>query len=198
MSTLLAEGGFKDTAFSAQAVFRRVMDAFSRPGTIVSLDGFCAPPPRLGMATGAFLLALSDYDTPVWLEDPDLRASCAAWLGFQTGAPLASEAASAAFAVLAPSTPSARWAAFAKGESAYPDRSTTLILPVSAFAGGPSLILKGPGIEHEVRIAPLGLVPDFVAAQAANRALFPLGHDLLLTCGGQALALPRTTMIEEG
>ena len=89
MSTLLADGGFKDTAFSAQAVFRRVMDAFSRPGTIVSLDGFCAPPPRLGMATGAFLLALSDYDTPVWLEDPDLRASCAAWLGFQTGAPLA-------------------------------------------------------------------------------------------------------------
>jgi alpha-D-ribose 1-methylphosphonate 5-triphosphate synthase subunit PhnH len=32
---------------------------------------------------------------------------------------------------------------------------------------------------------------------AANRAAFPLGFDLVLVCGGDVAALPRTTRIAE-
>ncbi len=46
-------------------------------------------------------------------------------------------------------------------------------------------------------IAPAGLPAGFLPAMAENHSSFPLGFDLVLASGAEALALPRTTQIRE-
>lgn len=190
------EGGFAAPVFGAQSAFRLLMDAMANPGRIVDLGSEARGPAPLDNAAAAVLATLADYDTPVWFED-EASDEAAAWLGFHTGATRVFDPSACAFAVLSPGSPVDGWAGLATGSSAYPDRSATLILPVLALRGGASLILAGPGIETETLLSPTGLPAGFVGMMSANRAAFPLGFDLLLVCGSEAAALPRTTRIAE-
>ncbi|MGE7368702.1 phosphonate C-P lyase system protein PhnH [Neorhizobium sp. NPDC001467] len=191
------EGGFANPVMDSQAVFRRVMNALAQPGTVADLSGFVTPPSPLSQAAAAILLTLADYDTPVWFEKPENNDDAIGWMSFHTGAPRTADAARAAFAVLEKASPVETWASFPIGTSDYPDRSATLLLPVESLVGGSPLTLTGPGIETQAVIAPVGLPEGFVAAMAENRAAYPLGLDVLLVCGGEAMGLPRTTRIEE-
>ncbi|KQS81265.1 hypothetical protein ASG25_07220 [Rhizobium sp. Leaf384] len=195
MSLAFVDGGFAEPVFGSQHAFRALMDAFARPGSIADLSGLAVPPVPMSPAAGAFLLALADQDTPVFFEThmPDAQA----WVGFHTGATVTRDAPSARFAHLSDAGDAAAWNRFARGTAEYPDRSASLLLPVAGLRGGQSLILKGPGIETTREIAPQGLPRGFADVMAANRAGFPLGFDLVLVAGGEALALPRTTRIEE-
>lgn len=195
LSQAVYEGGLTDPVFGSQSIFRHVMEAFARPGRIVDLGGWASAPVPLAEASAAFLAALADYDTPVWFENETADAN--SWLVFHTGAPVTRNASDAAFAVLAPRSPVDGWSRFAIGTSSYPDRSATLLLPLESLSGGYSLRLGGPGIESTETIAPAGLPDGFVATMGANRAQFPLGFDVFLVCGSQAVALPRTTRITE-
>lgn len=190
------EGGFADPVFDSQAVFSRIMDAFARPGSIIDLGGRVTSPAPLVPAAAAFLAALADYDTPIWLDAPLRQAAgVAAWVAFQSGAPLIEQPEAARFAVLAGAGSTAEPGQFAIGTPAYPDRSATVLMPVDDLDGGQPLSLAGPGIEGEAGIAPSGLPPDFLADMVRNATLFPLGLDFFLVCGSRALALPRTTRI---
>ena len=193
------EGGLADPVFGAQAIFRALMEAFAEPGRIADFGPIVSPPASLVPAAAAILASLADHDTPVWLADPHgADEAAAAWLRFQTGAPITSDPAAATFALLAEGSDPNGWNAFPSGTPDYPDRSATLLLPVRAFAGGAALRLTGPGIETSRVIGPAGLPAGFAAAAEANRTRFPLGFDLVLVCGTAALALPRTTRIQEG
>ena len=87
--------------------------------------------------------------------------------------------------------------AFQQGTAEYPDRSATLILQVQSLdGGGPGLVLTGPGINGQARIAPGPVPNDFVARLRANLALFPRGIDLLLVAGNRIVGLPRSTRVE--
>lgn len=190
-------GGFSDPVFQSQDAFRRIMDAFARPGTISDLGGFADAPEPLSPAAAALLLTLADGDASVFLEGESENGAAAAWIGFQTGAAIVREPSEAALAVLTRRSDPAGWARFALGTDTYPDRSATLVLPVEAFEGGPPLRLSGPGIETEATLAPLGLPAGFLEARRANAGLFPRGRDLVLVAGTALAALPRTTRIEE-
>jgi len=194
--TTLFEGGFTEPVFGAQSAFRLLMDAMANPGRVVELGVEVCGPAPLDNAAATVLAALADYDTPVWFEDEVVDAA-AAWLGFHTGATRVFDPSACAFAVLTAGSPVEGWALFPAGSSSYPDRSATLILPVAALRGGAPLVLRGPGIETEALLAPAGLPAGFLDAMAANRAAFPLGFDLVLVCGGDVAALPRTTRIAE-
>ncbi|WP_279479775.1 phosphonate C-P lyase system protein PhnH [Aureimonas sp. SK2] len=196
LSTSAVSGGFADPVLGSQAAFRRIMDAFARPGTLADLAGFVSAPAPLGGAAAAVIATLADADAPVFLDGAD-TAEAARWIAFQTGAAVVADPAEAAFAVLTPCSDVATWSRFPVGDDAYPDRSATLVLPVEALEGGPVLELTGPGIETAARIAPRGLPDGFIAARAVNRALFPRGHDLVLVAGDLCVALPRTTRVEE-
>ena len=184
------EPAFADPAPDAAVAFRAIMEAMARPGTIREAR---APAPQgLSPAAAAVLLVLADATTPVW------TAHGSDWLVFHTGARIA---AIRAEAVLAHGTwddlaPLTDWPV---GTPDYPDRSATLIVEVPGLdAAGPRLMgsrltgtrLTGPGIEDEARLP----LPD-AAALAANAALYPLGVDLILTCGDLVAALPRSTRI---
>ncbi|MBL8584289.1 MAG: phosphonate C-P lyase system protein PhnH, partial [Rhizobiaceae bacterium] len=55
------EGGFAQPVFDAQAVFRAVMDAMARPGSVHAIGERATPPSPLLPATAAVALALCDH-----------------------------------------------------------------------------------------------------------------------------------------
>ncbi|MEG9528645.1 MAG: phosphonate C-P lyase system protein PhnH [Hyphomicrobiales bacterium] len=190
--------GFADPVHDAQAAFRAVMDALSRPGRIRPLDAGLTPPAPLTPELAAVALALTDADTPVWLDAALADApEVAAYLRFHTGAPLTDDPARAAFALVREPARCPALGRFAPGTPAYPDTSTTLILALDAITSGAGLRLTGPGIAGSARMALTPLPAGFVGQLAENRADFPLGVDLILTAPGQIAGLPRSTVVTE-
>jgi alpha-D-ribose 1-methylphosphonate 5-triphosphate synthase subunit PhnH len=194
--TTLLDGGFTAPVFQSHAAFRLVMDAMAKPGRIVDLGHTVQPPAPLEPAAAAFLAALADYDTQVWFEDSGADTA-ATWLTFHTGTAVTNNPSAASYAVLSKNSPVGSWRNFAMGSLSYPDRSATLLLPVESLRDGAPLTLRGPGIETAATIAPRELPDGFAETMAINAARFPLGFDLLMTCGSELLALPRTTHLVE-
>lgn len=191
------DGGFADPVFNAQTVFRAVMDAMARPGTIQPLPGLARPPEPLVSTAGAVALTLCDNDTPVWL-DHALKTAPAikAWLGFHSGAPLANTPADAHFALVAAPAEMMALDGFSQGTQEYPDRSTTLVLQVGDFTSGTPLLLEGPGIETTATIAPARMPRHFVEQWKQNNQRFPRGVDLILAGPDGIACLPRTTRVK--
>jgi alpha-D-ribose 1-methylphosphonate 5-triphosphate synthase subunit PhnH len=191
------DGGFPDAVTHAQTVFRSVMDATARPGTIGVVEVSVAPPAPLGVAAGALLLTLCDHDTPIWLTPAASKSALSGWIGFHTGASLTTTRSEARFAFVEAGAPVPSLTQFALGTQEYPDRSTTVVLEVTSLEGGLPLQLTGPGIRDTATIAPKGLPETFLRQWADNRAMFPRGVDVVLTAGRRFIALPRTTKIRE-
>ncbi|HWJ75762.1 MAG TPA: phosphonate C-P lyase system protein PhnH [Kaistia sp.] len=193
-----ASTGFADPVLDAQAHFRKLMDALARPGSIRAFTPGLTPPGGMPVELAAIALTLADHETAVWL-DPVLAAdpAIAAWLAFHTGARITTDPAEAAFAFVADIGTMPPLAAFAAGDDAYPDRSTTLVIAVNELTAEGTLILSGPGIERERRLCVVPWQTSLSDELAANRALFPRGVDLILAASGCIAALPRTTRIRE-
>ncbi|MBR0658024.1 phosphonate C-P lyase system protein PhnH [Neoroseomonas oryzicola] len=191
MSTLTP--GFADPVLDAQATFRAVLEAMSRPGRIQRAGTGLRPPAPMMPAAAAVLLALADSGTTLW---QDAGTDAEAWLRFHCGAPFAAMPAEAAF-VLATGAPPVI-ADLNAGSEEEPERGATLIVQVAALEEGAGWRLSGPGIEREHRLAVTGLPSDFVAAWARNRGRFPRGVDVILCAGERIAALPRTVAIAEG
>lgn len=185
MDAQVLGGGFADPAIQSAHAFRSVMEAMARPGKIHDITG-AEPPAPLSKAAGAVLLTLCDTDTPVYLAgDADCDA-VRAWLAFHTGAPVIGPS----HAMFAVGTWSALTplSAYPVGTSAYPDRSTTLIVEQDKLTTG--AVLTGPGIKDSTSLN----LPEILAFQV-NRSMFPLGLDFIFTCGDQLAALPRSTIV---
>jgi alpha-D-ribose 1-methylphosphonate 5-triphosphate synthase subunit PhnH len=192
------KAGFAEPVQDAQRCFRQVLEALARPGRIVELGDLRdlpMPPAGLGAAQAAVLLALADIDTPVWLP-PALRdAEAGHYLRFHCGCRLATQLADAVFVVPAALEQLPALDELRLGEPEFPDRSATLIVEVDDLAAGGPLHLSGPGIESEVRLAVAGWRAATTDFLRENRRRFPLGVDLLLTCGTRAAGLPRTVRL---
>jgi alpha-D-ribose 1-methylphosphonate 5-triphosphate synthase subunit PhnH len=190
------EGGFSAPVFDAQAVFRAVMNAMARPGTIEKLDLFSRPPAPLSPTLGAIALALCDHDTPVWLDAGLHNARAVeSWLGFHTGAPIARTPAEAHFVLCTRPEDLVPLDGFAQGTQEYPDRSATLVLQVDTLCGGHGLLLEGPGIETTTHLAPSPLPRRFAGQWNDNNQRFPRGVDVIFAGPEGVACLPRTTRI---
>lgn len=184
--------GFTDPVTEAQSCFRLVLQAMSRPGSIVTLGHTVAAPP-LAPATASVLLTLVDVEVTLWLDD-SLAASWD-WLAFHAGVIPAQHRRDAAF-LCATSLP--QLAGLKTGSDADPEAGATVILQVPALEGGPKRTIYGPGLEAPTTIAPQGLPVDFVKQWQRNHDAFPRGIDLLLCAGNAVCALPRSLRIGEG
>lgn len=184
--------GFADPVHDAQTAFRAILDALSRPGQRVAV-GQPVKSLAIGPAMAHVLLALTDDDTAVWWQH-DERAAID-WLRFHTGAYQAGAPADASFAVLTDAAGLPRIADFASGSAEAPERSATLLLEVVSLDKGPSVEWRGPGILGTQTVCIAGLSDDFWAQWQANQAAFPQGVDIIFTCEGEALGLPRTTRV---
>jgi alpha-D-ribose 1-methylphosphonate 5-triphosphate synthase subunit PhnH len=182
--------GFAAAVLDAQACFRAVLEAMSRPGRVLTAPALPELPPGLSPAAAAVLLTLADADTPLRLA---AGAQAEAFIRFHCGARLV-DAARAAFVL----DPAAGLLALDAGTEEEPERGATLILDVESLEEGTGWRLTGPGIRdaHHLRVtgAPSGFVQDW----ATNRKRFPRGVDVILCAGDRLAALPRTVAIEEG
>jgi alpha-D-ribose 1-methylphosphonate 5-triphosphate synthase subunit PhnH len=184
--------GFADPVLDAQACFRAVLEATSRPGRVQPAGAGLRPPAPMMPAAAAVLLTLADSGTTLW---HDAGADAEAWLRFHCGAP-AAPAAQAAFLLATGAPPPL--ATLLAGTEEEPERGATLLLQVASLAEGSGWRLAGPGIEHHHRLAVGGLPAGFADSWAANRAQFPRGVDVILCAQDRIAALPRSLAIEEG
>ncbi|WP_461208677.1 phosphonate C-P lyase system protein PhnH [Desulfocurvus sp. DL9XJH121] len=190
------EPGFADPGRHAGALFRALLNAMARPGTIHPLPVRPGGHGGLGPATAAVLLTLADFTTPLWLSPEADTPEARAFLRFHCNSRITGDPGEAAFAVLDGHAPLPDLDFFSLGDEAYPDRSTTLILRVAKLAEGPGgLRLSGPGIKGEKRLDVPGLSPAWAASHQANRALFPMGLDTVFAGPGSLCCVPRTTRI---
>jgi alpha-D-ribose 1-methylphosphonate 5-triphosphate synthase subunit PhnH len=193
----MLQPGFRDPVRESQSVFRLAMRAMSSPGTIAACEWRLAPPRPLLPSAAALVLALCDFETPIFLDRP--LAACAdvvEFMRFHTGARLVSTPAEAAFAVIADSARLPALAAFAQGTPDYPDRSTTLIVQVESLQAR-DWRLEGPGIRGVARLRAAPLPDRFAAQLRANRHQFPRGVDILFVTATAMAALPRSVRVTE-
>jgi alpha-D-ribose 1-methylphosphonate 5-triphosphate synthase subunit PhnH len=194
--TAVLENGFADLARDSQRVFRAVMNAMARPGSIVDVDAGLAPPEPLATGAAALALALCDFETPLWLDAAMSNEATRGYLRFHTAAPIVDAPEKAAFALIASPLGLPYLDAFALGSLEYPDTSATLIVQVRSLAADGGWRLSGPGIDGETLFEAAPLPRDFVTRRAALHPLFPRGLDFIFVAEGRAAALPRTTRIE--
>ena len=188
--------GFSDPVGEAQSVFRSVLAALSRPGIPRELPAALTPPAPLTPELAAVALALADPDAPIWLDATLAREPAVAeYIRFQTGAPIVSNPARAALALVRHPEALPETETFALGTQDYPDRSTTIVLAVDALADAGPFRLTGPGVKGSASFSAAPLPMDFAARVAANHALFPRGVDWLLVGAGCVLGLPRSSAL---
>lgn len=190
------EGGFTDPVGASQTVFRALMDAMARPGTVHALPNVTVPPAPLSASASALIATLADADTPVWLDAALTKTSAVRdWIVFHTGAPVVSNPSDAAFALVAAPQNLSALNGFSLGTQEFPDRSTTIILQVATLSDGAPLTLEGPGIKDQAELAPDPMPQHFENQWRANRAAFPRGVDLILAAPGCVAALPRSARL---
>ncbi|MEL7281154.1 MAG: phosphonate C-P lyase system protein PhnH [Pseudomonadota bacterium] len=190
--------GLQDAVHDAQAVFSILMQAMARPGRIYDLPVLPEAPSPLLASTGAALLTLADYDTNVWMDaEGETSKSAREWLSFHTGAPFVEDRAQVDFAVLTNVDTGFELGSFSLGDPEYPDRSTTLIVQVETLDDVAGWTLTGPGIETDHSLCVLTMPETFIDQWQHNRAVFPLGVDIILCAPTSVACLPRTVQIAE-
>ena len=194
-----------DPVFGAQATFRGVLDAMSRPGTICRLPAAdpTAPLPATRFAL-AVLQTLLDHEVGFAVVAPQndaIAESAAAYLRETTGSRVVPIAAADYVLALGP-LPADLPTALKRGTPAYPDESATLLCLVPSFdtdASDSSVTLSGPGVPGTRTLRLPGLTPADLASLAAANAEPPLGIDLILVDpAGHLICLPRSTHVGRG
>lgn len=180
--------GFSDPARDGARAFRQVLDAMAHPGRIITLAGITDAPAPCSVAAATALLILADSTTPLHLAGSHDCSALREWVAFHLGSPLCGPQ-NALFA-LGTWQALGRLDTYPQGTPEYPDRSATLIVDCAELRNDGAK-LTGPGIESHAWLN----LPDVPALQA-NAARFPLGCDLVFTCGARLAALPRSTRIE--
>src|ERR1700688_4910082 len=188
--------GFADKVLSAQSTFRSVMDAMARPGSVQRIAVAAGAPHPMMHGTAAIALTLFDHDTPVWLDQRMSETSAVTkWLKFHTGAPVIADSSVCHFALFGDAQTLPTLDRFAFGSNEYPDRSTTLILQVESLTQGPTLELRGPGIDGTAVVQATIQPADLFERLAINAVLCSFSFYVVLVDDDSIVAIPRTTRL---
>lgn len=169
-------------AHTQQRLFRRLLDAFAYPGRLQD---------AADSGTNARLAILSTLlDAEADLADPHelVAHEDRARLMAAAAAPAQARFVVADAARAPDFTP-------ALGSLESPEFGATLVLEVQQLGTGTPLLLSGPGIASQNRLAVQGLHPDWIARRADWVSAYPLGVDIILCDATHFAGLPRTTQI---
>ncbi|MGE8943868.1 phosphonate C-P lyase system protein PhnH [Leptospira interrogans] len=192
---MLSSPYLSEHSLKSQNAFRALMNAMAQPGTFQRLVPDLAVPPPLQSVSAALLIALSDFETTIWLDQSLADAiEVGDFLRFHTGSKLVSNPAEADFGLVATQHAMPALSAYAQGTLEYPDRSTTVIIQVDNLQTV-GWQLSGPGIRDINRFSAGPLPDDFVAQ--LNARPFPCGVDVVFVAGDKIAALPRSTRVSE-
>lgn len=188
--------GLADPIFDAQSVFRAALSATAYPGRLTRLDRTLDAPQPLASSTALLCLALMDFETPVWLDQPTAAGDAPNWLRFHCGLPIVEEIAAARFALVTGQGALPRLHQFHPGALQYPDRSATVIVQVPSLTEGPETVWTGPGIWKSAKVCVDGLPSWFWSDWDLNAEYYPLGIDVFFASGNALISLPRTIRVE--
>lgn len=178
-----------DAVFDAQRAFRRLLEATSSPGKILTL-----PPTHCDSYEEAVALTLLDHEVTFCVVGEG--SPTAERLSKQTGA-RAVPLPEADFApVYEPGDAASR---MKRGEPERPELGATAIYIVESLSdfGTVNLRLSGPGMPDERSLGVAGLPLSEVEAIRESRAGYPLGVDVyLVDPAGRLAGLPRSTRLE--
>lgn len=191
----LMQKGFQSETFDSQAVFRTVLDAMATPGKIMELPIKIGPPKMIAPASGAILITLLDFETPLW-SDLAHDSEAIQWLRFHTGAPFTQVKKNAAFALCTDDKNLGDPGHFSPGTIESPQESTTLIVQTRGIDERSSLRLKGPGIQTHTNLKLTGVPNRFFEKRAKILNTYPLGVDMIFVWDTIFVAIPRTTLLE--
>lgn len=171
----------------AQRVYRAVLEAFARPGTVQALPRTDFPPALLPA------LALADLETGTHvLEEQQDWTSV---LAVATGAPAAPLGTAKYVTALRPPTVT-EFGSVSTGTALSPESAATVVCAVDAVDDGIPVRLAGPGIESAIAFAPAGFDPALWQVRRHLVAEFPSGVDLLFVGpDGSVVGIPRTTVV---
>lgn len=172
----------------AQSVYRTLLDALSRPGTVQTL-------PHTGFPSALLpALALADLETGTHL----LEDATSAWtpvLAVATGAPVQALPVAKYVTALRPMT-TTELGSVAIGSALSPESGATVVCAVDSLIGGTPVELTGPGIKKSTQIFPTGIDAEFWSTREQLVDGFPAGIDLLLIgLDGSMVAVPRTSRV---
>jgi alpha-D-ribose 1-methylphosphonate 5-triphosphate synthase subunit PhnH len=173
------------TSDGQRQVFRLLLEAWARPGTIADLGPWCGN----GRARLAVLAALSDAATT--LADPHglLADGDRSRLGS-----IPAEIGEAAFVIAEAVRPPGDLAP-ARGTLLNPERGATLVLDCQAVGEGSAIRLTGPGIDGSHELHLLGIDPAWWTARRSWCAS-PLGVELVLCDARRIACIPRSSHLE--
>ncbi len=173
------------------AVYRAVLSAMARPGTVQQLPAAAAGHPLLHL-----LGALLDHEALFHvLLDESLGREIRAATGGQP-APLDR----ADFVIFPDGRSGGLVRSLKRGSLEFPDEGATALYRVRGLhPDGGAVVLRGPGIRDRASPWIEGLAEDEPALLAEVNREFPLGVDsIFLDPGGRLMCLPRSTRIEVG
>jgi alpha-D-ribose 1-methylphosphonate 5-triphosphate synthase subunit PhnH len=191
-----------DAVHDTQRVFRALLLAFSRPGSVGDIAAQAAGI-DVGGTLSPSLLALAftllDSESSFCLLADPARGA-AAHLSALTGCP-AVPCGEARF-VLAPRGEGTAHEALRQapaGTPLEPHRGATLLLEVQRIGSGSPVVLEGPGIDGSARLDLEGIDPSWVEVRAERCAGYPLGLDIaFVDPAGRIAAVPRTSRLRRG
>ena len=135
----------------------------------------------------------TEATAPGWLRETGLALDGRGFI--EVEATLRARDQQAVFAVANDGISAEQLNVLSAGTVTAPETGVTLIVQLASLSGGRMLRLTGAGIAEERMIAPQ--LPDCIIDELTERPHpFPLGIDLILTCGERLLAIPRTTHVE--
>jgi len=187
--------GFDSDTFDSQIVFRQVLSAMASPGTILNIGIDLVAPETLHPAAGAILLALLDFETPLW-SDLENASPPIQWLRFHTGAPTTFLKQNASFALVTDYDNLEDPVLFNPGTIESPDISTTMIVQTRGLDNTGRIKLTGPGIKNQTFLRINGIRENFWNNRSELFDAYPLGVDMIFVCDTTLVAIPRTTKVE--
>ena len=167
-----------------QQIYRRLLDAYARPGTLEIVKELCGG----HRAWIGLLSTLLDGQTS--FADPHSLLDQDDWSLLQARRDVPENA----MFVLCDGTRRPDFEP-SLGTLESPEKGATLIIPVERLGEGEEMDLSGPGILGTRTLAVTGLDDAWIESRSNWVAAFPLGVDWVLADGDQFVALPRTTRI---
>jgi alpha-D-ribose 1-methylphosphonate 5-triphosphate synthase subunit PhnH len=212
VSAVLSDLGlaWEHPVHGAQQTFRVLLDAMSHPGRVYSLPHAAiagVQPPRasdghaMSIAAAVSLLTLLDAESSVHFAGAQDASALAGYFRFHCGAPAVSlDRCQFAYA-RGSEADAATCEGMPQGSDAAPQDGATLVLDVDGLAAhaqkGEVQVLRarGPGVQTQSVLSVRGSLPALWRWRAQQADAFPRGIDLLLCCGDQVAAIPRSTLL---
>ena len=197
----LRESAYDERVDSARD-FRTLLAAMSRPAMIHDLGPLSIHPPAgLSSASAAVALALLSAETGFVTIGHSEQVT--EYIRTNTRASNA-EVSSASFLFFSSADfGEQQLAAANRGDLHYPDNGATIIAQLADLSGEaqPDSIrvhAQGPGVDGSAVFYAKGLHPVWLATLRSNNAEYPLGVDVIFTCGTRIVCLPRSTNFNWG